>query len=182
MGDFVSQATLDAGLTLVPDALGHDQTALAILQKTVFLEPGSVIAIQGSWGRGKTDVLMRIAALVRDPAKAAIPDGLIADALWINPWQYGTPDLLTPLVLAMLDRVPEEPRRNDKRLRKLAEALLRAGVNFGLKAVGRSVPILSLAADPVEKMSAGLVGAACVSGAVTRRPARSKICWIAAVT
>ncbi len=170
MGDFVSQATIDAGLTPVPDALGHEQTALAILQKTVFLEPGSVIGVQGSWGRGKTDVLMRIAAIVREPGKAAVPEGLLADALWINPWQYGTPDLLTPLVLAMLDRVPPEPRRNNKRLRKLAEALLRAGVNFGLKAVGRSVPILSLAADPVEKMIAGLFDAAGVGSEEPERP------------
>lgn len=160
MGDFVSQATIDAGAQLVPDALGHDATALAILQKTVFLEPGAVIAVQGSWGRGKTDVLTRIAAIVRDPTKAAVPSGLIVDALWINPWQYGTPDLLTPLVLAMLDRIPEEPRRNDRRVRKLAETLLRAGVNFGLKAAGAAVPVLSLAADPVDKMIAGLFDAA----------------------
>jgi len=169
MGDFVSQATIDAGLTLVPDALGHDTTALAILQKTVFLEPGSVIAVQGSWGRGKTDVLTRIATIVRDPTKANIAEGLLVDALWINPWQYGTPDLLTPLVLAMLDRIPEEPRRNDRRLRKIAETLLRAGVNFGLKAAGAAMPVLSLAADPVDKMVTGLFEAAGVK-ATSDRP------------
>ncbi|MFO0588011.1 MAG: P-loop NTPase fold protein [Polyangiaceae bacterium] len=170
MGDFVSQATIDAGLTLVPDALGHDQTALAILQKTVFLEPGSVIAVQGSWGRGKTDVLMRIAALIRDPAKAAIPEGLIADALWINPWQYGTPDLLTPLVLAILERIPEEPKKNNARIRKIAEALLRAGINFGMKAAAHSVPILGIAADGVDKVIAGLFDAAGVKGPPVEKP------------
>jgi hypothetical protein len=162
MGDFVSQGTIDEGLTPVPDALGHDATALAILHKAVFLPPGAVIAVQGSWGRGKTDVLTRVATFVRDPDKHGIPQGLLADALWINPWQYGTPDLLTPLVLAMLARIPEEPRRNDKRLRKIAETLLRAGLNFGLKAVGTAagVPILSLAADPVDRMVSGLFDAA----------------------
>jgi hypothetical protein len=162
MSDFVSQGTIDEGLTPVPDALGHDATALAILHKAVFLPPGAVIAIQGSWGRGKTDVLTRVATFVRDPEKHGVPKGLLADALWINPWQYGTPDLLTPLVLAMIARFPEEPRRNDKRLRKLAETLLRAGLNFGLKAVGTAagVPILSLAADPVDRMVSGLFDAA----------------------
>jgi hypothetical protein len=158
MGDFVSQGTIDAGVALVPDALGHDGMARAIFEKAVFLPPGSVVAVQGSWGRGKTDVLMRVAALVRDPVKSGIPAGLVSDALWINPWQYGTPDLLTPLVLAMIQRIPEEPRKNDKRLRKLAETLLRAGLNFGLKAVGvgTGMPILSLAADPVDKMVSSL--------------------------
>ena len=164
MGDFVSQGTIDDGLMPVPDALGHDATALALLHKAVFLPPGSVLAIQGSWGRGKTDVLTRIATRVRDPEKHGLPKGLVADALWINPWQYGTPDLLTPLVLAMLARIPEEPRRNDKRLRKIAETLLRAGLNFGLKAAGSAVPILGLATDPVDKMVSGLFDAAGMKG------------------
>lgn len=159
-GDFISQGTIDAGLTPVPDALGHDAMALAILHKAVFLPPGSVLAVQGAWGRGKTDVLLRIAAIVREPTKHGIQEGLIGDSLWINPWQYGTPDLLTPLVLAILDRIPSEQRVKDGRLRLLAETLLRAGVNFGMKALGTTInPILSLAADPVDRMIAGLFAA-----------------------
>jgi len=171
MSDFVSQGTLDAGLGPVPDALAHDAMAQAIFEKAVFLPPGSVLAVQGSWGRGKTDVLMRVAAIVRDPEKAGLPTGLVSDALWINPWQYGTPDLLTPLVLAMLERIPEEPRKNDRRLRKIAETLLRAGLNFGLKAVGAGtgMPILSLAADPVDRMVSGLFEAVGVK-AESERP------------
>ncbi len=164
MGDFVSQGTLDQGAAPVPDALGHDQTARAILHKAVFLPPGAVMAVQGSWGRGKTDVLTRVAALVRDAEQHGLPSGLIADALWINPWQYGTPDLLTPLVLSMLGRLPDEKKRNDRRLRKVAESLLRAGLNFGLKALTTGVPILSMAADPVDKMVAGLFEAAGMKG------------------
>lgn len=163
-GDFVSQGTIDAGLTPVTDALGHDALALAILHKAVFLPPGSVLAVQGAWGRGKTDVLLRIAALVREPAQGGVPEGLVADCLWINPWQYGTPDLLTPLVLAMFDRIPLEERTRDNRLRRLAETLLRAGVNFGMKALGTASPILSLAADPVDKMIEGLFAAFGVHG------------------
>jgi hypothetical protein len=156
-GDFISQGTIDAGIEPVPDALGHHALALAILHKAVFLPPGSVLAIQGAWGRGKTDVLLRVASIVRDPEEHAIPEGTIGDCLWINPWQYGTPDLLTPLVLAIFDRIPIAHRTQDRRLRRLAETLLRAGVNFGMKALGASVsPILSLAADPVDKMIEGL--------------------------
>lgn len=169
-GDFVSQGTIDAGLAPVPDALGHHAMALAILHKAVFLPPGSVLAVQGAWGRGKTDVLLRIAAIIREPQKHGVPEGVIGDSLWINPWQYGTPDLLTPLVLAILDRIPSELRTKDSRVRLLAETLLRAGVNFGMKALGTTVnPILSLAADPVDRMIAGLFAAAGVE-AQTDRP------------
>ncbi|MBK8256551.1 MAG: hypothetical protein IPK82_28260 [Polyangiaceae bacterium] len=164
--DFVSQATLDAGMTPVDDALGHEPTALAILQKSAFLPPGSVIAIQGPWGRGKTDVLVRVATMVRDPENHNLPKGLIGDALWINPWQYGTPDLLTPLVIAMLERIPSEERKKDGRLRMICETLLRAGVNFGMKAVGATMalgpvasPVFTAAADPLDRLIGGLFGA-----------------------
>jgi hypothetical protein len=159
LADFVSQGTIDAGLEPVPDALNHHAMALAILRKAVFLPPGSVLAVQGAWGRGKTDVLLRIAAIVREPDKHGLPEGLVGDCLWINPWQYGTPDLLTPLVLAMFDRIPVAQRTTDRRFRRLAETLLRAGVNFGMKALGAATPILSLAADPVDKMIEGLFAA-----------------------
>lgn len=156
-GDFISQGTIDAGLTPVPDALGHYAMALALLHKAVFLPPGTVIAVQGAWGRGKTDVLLRVAEIIRDPVKHSVPDGLIGDALWINPWQYGTADLLTPLVLAILERIPPEVRSTDRRLRLLASTLLRAGVNFGMKAAGSMVnPLISIAADPVDQLISAL--------------------------
>ncbi|MEZ4296025.1 MAG: P-loop NTPase fold protein [Polyangiaceae bacterium] len=173
--DFVSQGTIDAGLQPVDDALGHDAMALAILHKAVFLPPGAVIAVQGAWGRGKTDVLLRVATMVRDPKKRNIPEGLIGDALWINPWQYGTPDLLTPLVLAILERIPEAERKKDGRLRAIAETLLRAGLNFGMKAVGTTMalgpavsPLLSAAADPLDRLLGALFAAG--EGAKSDRP------------
>lgn len=162
-GDFIGQGTIDAGLTPVPDALGHHAMALAILHKAVFLPPGSVLAVQGAWGRGKTDVLLRVASMIRDPKAHGLPEGLIGDALWINPWQYGTPDLLTPLVLAILERIPAEVRTRDPRLRAVAESLLRAGVNFGMKTLGLGFPVLSLAAEPVDRMIEGLFRAAGMS-------------------
>ena len=71
MNDFVSQGTLDTGLDLPPDALGHDDLARAIIYKAVHLPPGSVIAVQGSWGRGKTDVLARVAVACATPRRTS---------------------------------------------------------------------------------------------------------------
>lgn len=162
MADFISQGSIDAGLTPDEDALGHEPLARAIIAKAAYLRPGTVMAIQGSWGHGKTDVLCRIVAIARDAEKHGLRKGLIADALWVNPWQYGTPDLLTPLVLSLLHRLPPEKKKNDKRLRCIVETLLRAGLNFGIKAISTAAgaPILGLAADAVDRIVGGLFSAA----------------------
>lgn len=159
MNDFVSQGTLDTGLVLPPDALGHEPLAKAIIHKAVHLPPGSVIAVQGSWGRGKTDVLARVALAVRDPKAHKLPSDVACEVLWINPWQYGTPDLLTPLVIGLLQRIPRERRSGDKALRKAAETIIRAGINFGLKLGALAIPaapLLELAADPLDRLIGGL--------------------------
>ncbi len=48
------------GAELVKDALSHDSFADAVLRHGYALPQSSVIALQGPWGRGKTDVLRRI--------------------------------------------------------------------------------------------------------------------------
>lgn len=162
MNDFVSQGTLDTGLDLPPDALGHDDLARAIIHKAVHLPPGSVIAVQGSWGRGKTDVLARVAVAVRDPKAHKLPNDVACEVIWINPWQYGTPDLLTPLVVGLLQRIPRERRSGNQALRKAAETIIRAGINFGLKLGALAIPaapLLDLAADPLDKLIGGLFSA-----------------------
>jgi hypothetical protein len=82
--------------------------------------------------------------------------------IWINPWQYGTPDLLTPLVVGLLQRIPRERRSGNAALRKAAETIIRAGINFGLKLGALAIPaapLLDLAADPLDKLIGGLFDA-----------------------
>ena len=158
MTDFISQATLDS-LELSKDVLWHEQMANSILDKAPYLPPGAVIAVQGPWGRGKTDVLARIAKKSLTDQR---PDWMACETIWINPWQYGTPDLLTPLVLGLLERVPVKRRASSKSLRMAAETIIRAGANFGLKAASLVVPgggILKEAAGPVDDLLKGLFSA-----------------------
>jgi len=160
MTDFVTQASIDAGLVLPQDGLGHERAAELVFEKVANLEPGSVIAIQGGWGRGKTDVLARVAHLAREDCRAEQPK--IADVIWVNPWQYGTPDLLTPLTLSVIGRIGVDQRAKSPGLRRATETILRAGINFGLKAVGATVPgggLLSIAAEPVDKIVGALFDA-----------------------
>jgi hypothetical protein len=150
--------TESAGAELLPaDGLCHDALARAVLTNAAHLPPGAVIAVQAPWGRGKTDILRRLQRCVRD----GTVKGFLPAPLWINPWQYGTPDLLTPLVLGLCKRIPPGAGAGPKGLRKMAESLIRAGVNFGCKALSLAVPwgrLADLAAEPLDKLLLGLSG------------------------
>lgn len=147
--DFLNQSAVDQGLQLPSDTLGHEATATRLLAWSAQLPAGAVIAVQGDWGRGKTDVLARVAAqTVRNPGPAG-------SALWLNPWQYGTPDLLTPLVQALQERAGVH---DNARLRAAASRLVKAGVNFGLKAAGEAIPggqLLEIASPAVQSLLEG---------------------------
>ena len=144
--DFVSQGSLDSGVDLPADALGHEAVAARLVAQTEQLPAGSVIAVQAPWGRGKTDVLARVERVVRE-------NKIVVS---INPWQYGDADLLTPLVLALIELIPPPKRSSTKALRRIAETILRAGVNFGLKAAAPTVPLFGVAAGAVDKLLGGL--------------------------
>jgi len=153
--DFVSQATLDAGLKLKKDCLGHTGIAKSILEKVALLEPGSMISIQGPWGRGKTDVLARIAVA---NSSGNLQPKLSSKTIWINPWQYGTPDLLSPIVIALLQRVLRK-KTPGKALRKAAESIIKAGLGFGLKATALTLPggkLFDVAAEEAKVLLDGL--------------------------
>jgi hypothetical protein len=159
MTDFISQATVDRGLELPSDALAHEAFAKTVLETTARMPPGAVVALQAPWGRGKTDVLARVIRLASHNADDT--DAAALRPLWINPWQYGTPDLLTPLVIGLLDRI--KARKRQKRLsraelRRAAETVVRAGASFGLKAAAATIPggaLLEAAERPIDELLRG---------------------------
>ncbi len=165
MPDFITAGAIRAGLSLPDDALDHDVIAGRLLAQAARLPAGSVIALQGSWGRGKTDVIARLAQRAEaEPAWAW---------LWINPWQYGDANLLTPLVLELLAMIPAERRLKRPVLIKAARTVLLAGLSFGLKATGKLIAppagaLLSEAAGPVSSILAGLFDAADLQSAESR--------------
>ncbi|MCP4809325.1 MAG: hypothetical protein GY884_28650 [Proteobacteria bacterium] len=151
--DFLSQAAFDdETVTLPTDALDHGRRARRVLDFARQLAPGSVIAVQGSWGRGKTDVLARIALATYAESP---PPGVADRAIWINPWQYGTPDLLTPVVTALRDRA--EGLGLGDAVKKHASTLIAAGTSFGMKAAGTAAgpagALLTLAAPEAARLA-----------------------------
>lgn len=157
MHDFVSESSFEVGFVPAEDALGHDALAQRILEKTSLLPPGSVVGVHGEWGRGKTDVVSRIAHSTYGEEGAA--EGFASKAIWIDPWQYGTPDLLSPIVVSLLKKIPLKRRSGAKALRKAAESIVVAGLSFGLKSVGLSVQggkIFEYAAQESKSLLKGL--------------------------
>jgi hypothetical protein len=78
------------------DALQHQRLAATAIAHMEGLPVGAVISIQGSWGRGKTDVLACAHTILA--ARSATDNQ--PEPLWLNPWQYGTPDLIRPVALS----------------------------------------------------------------------------------
>ncbi len=139
------------------DLLGHDMFAQGLLTHARVLSPGSVIAVQGGWGRGKTDVLRRLS---RDVQAHALEHGW-PPPIWINPWQYGKADLLTPLLAELISR-RGEPSKQEKEIRKrLVSTLVRAANAMAFKAASIVVPsgtALDAAAKPVDEFISYLFG------------------------
>lgn len=158
IADFISEGFFEGDAKLPDDALGHDEFAQAMLRRVADAGPGIVFAIEGPWGHGKTDVLARMAASTYDRCPKLDSSGIAPRALWLNPWQYGDPNLLTPLVLAILKRIPDEPLKNPK-VAAAAKCLLKVGLGFGLKAVALTMSAGQLwqaAAESVDELLASL--------------------------
>jgi hypothetical protein len=134
------------GIKAVYDALRHDGLATAIAGHIASLPLGSVISVQGSWGRGKTDVLTRVFDLF------AAGDG--PAPIWIDPWQYGRPDLIQPVIVELLKRTRDRTW-NKEWLRTTAATLLHASNAMIFKAVSVFVPFGSVAdaaQQPVDQL------------------------------
>jgi hypothetical protein len=122
------------------DLLGHGGLAEQLVANVVSMGDGCVVAVQASWGRGKTDVLGRMHDIVATECECRHAPRPI----WINPWKYGSPDLLTPLVVELLavmaEMRPSILRSDGKTTRGLLTALLQAGLSIGLKTASLAMP------------------------------------------
>jgi KAP family P-loop domain len=137
------------------DALSHEDLAGAIVRHITSLPPGSVISVQGSWGRGKTDVVTRIFDWFMEEAEAC----RAPEPIWVDPWQYGRPDLIQPIVLRLMERMRKQHQVSDQ-LKMVARNLLRASNDMVFKAVSTFVPfgsILEAAQPAVNDMIDGLL-------------------------
>jgi hypothetical protein len=135
------------GAKAAQDALRHGDLAQAIAGHIENLPRGSVIAVQGSWGRGKTDVVTRVFDLF------AAGDGPMP--IWIDPWQYARPDLIQPVIVELLTRARDRSEHRKRLLRATARTLLRASNAMVFKAASVFIPfgsIIEAAQEPVDDL------------------------------
>ncbi|MGN7612687.1 P-loop NTPase fold protein [Magnetococcales bacterium HHB-1] len=101
--DFITQSMLDdpeerkkIQKRLDQDSFNHKSLAPRVLHFANQQQNGFVVVLQGEWGRGKTDVLTRIALETYEERT----DGntIARNALWLNPWSYKEQDLFFPLL------------------------------------------------------------------------------------
>lgn len=121
---------------LPDDALAHGPLARSLLHAASTLAPGSVLAVQGPWGRGKSDVLERARRGVQEVDLAP----LHTQALLVNPWRHGTPDLLTPLVRELYQLAGGFRKGDRKGAWKAARSLLTGALSIGLKTTAAAFP------------------------------------------
>jgi hypothetical protein len=144
----------DHGQKSAHDALHHNELARAIVDHIANMPPGSVIAVQGAWGRGKTDVVTRVCDKFEQFAESGAPM-----PIWLDPWQYGRPDLIQPVVLELLRRSPADKQ---ERIKAIARTLLHASNAMAFKAVSVVVPfgsIIDPAKDDVDTLIDRALGA-----------------------
>lgn len=75
----------------IRDDLGHEDMAKTLQELTKELEAGSVVSIEGDWGRGKTDLMNRLHEKSEESFR-----------IWIDPWAHKE-----SLVLELLAKIQE---------------------------------------------------------------------------
>lgn len=152
----VTQRVLDTLMEpeLAEDAFDHTTRAANLYEILRRAPDGRVTAIDASWGRGKSDLMWRVAKLhnkTRYESRGGIahPEGTLEfkdRAIWINPWMHQDTSLLAQIVLECLRRLPEDT--TDETRAKRIKWLKGAGkvllcIGLGVVTKGASIPIAS---------------------------------------
>lgn len=148
------------------DKLQHNELAASLLKISQHFPAGAVIAVEGPWGRGKTDVLNRLYSM-----EMRVHDDPVRNPIVLNPWLEQRADFLAPLHLEAtlrLQAAPPGPVRAG--LEKLVGAVGGVGVALGM--FGLSDDPDAKAAVAVGTMAGKLVESAAefVTGRVQAAP------------
>ncbi len=148
-----------------PDLLDHGVIARQLLSHTRnHLPRGSVVSVEGQWGRGKTDVLQRTQQITGDTNQSERgPEPIV-----VNPWRQADSDLLTPVVVELMKRLNSEGGLDD-RIQQLAKNLLRGVAALAVRGTSLVVPggeIIRSVEGHIDRLVDGLL----VSSATERMP------------
>lgn len=139
----ISQATLDSRVAPpAHDSFDHEGLARKLYAQFADASRGTVIAIDAPWGRGKSDVLHRVARHHNemwdgvDERGQKVEANLLTNplrALWITPWLTKDSNLLGEIVLECMKRA-HQAREADEgaytRIRELSEFIIYASLGL----------------------------------------------------
>ncbi len=120
---------------LAPDALRHDALADVLLTAVCELKAGSVVSLEGNWGRGKTDLLRRVDLKI----SSSKSDRIAGEALWVNPWKYAQADLLSPVIIQLVERLGVEKLRANEGLKKAVLSIGRGLLGLAARGLGGAI-------------------------------------------
>lgn len=106
-------------VTDATDLLGQGATINTLVDVVGRLPPPACVALYGAWGSGKTNTLHNTMERVEAAQHVAV---------WFDPWQYDQqPDLLGPLIRALLLRFRSYGRSHPDRMRRWVDAAVGLG-------------------------------------------------------
>lgn len=91
---------------LTEDIYGHDRLAKALLRTVPRLAPGSLVAVHGAPGSGKSELVGRLGALVHEEARAGRSLGIHPNVVYYNPWVYGKQGHVLSGLVAHVAKIP----------------------------------------------------------------------------
>lgn len=115
------------------DLYGHDRLARALLRTVVRLAPGSLVAVHGAPGSGKSEFLGRLGALVLEEARAGRSFGIHPNVVYYNPWTYSKQGHVLSGLVAHVARVTQAAGAGPmERARDIATFLGRLNFDTGM--------------------------------------------------
>ncbi len=151
------------------DLLGQDRLTRAFLRVLARMARGSLIAVHGAPGSGKTDFLRRMAAIAAETGQAA-PAAFAPNVVWYDPWAFAKEGhILAGLLSNIAASVPRPTPYILERARDVSNYLSK--MHFGTTmAPGFGSLLAEGHIDPIDRVHTGFVGL--VEGVKAGNPGR----------
>ena len=140
------------------DLLGLDRLGRALLRTVARLPPGTMVAVHGAPGGGKSELIQRMGALVMEESRSSPTSGIYPNAIFYNPWEYSKQGHVLAGLLAHIAKSPPNPHPAFmERARDIANYLGRMHFDIG-QATGFGSVLAEGDTDPIDRVQRGFLG------------------------
>lgn len=152
------------------DLLGHDRLARAFLRVLARMSRGSLVAVHGAPGSGKTEFLQRMAFLANEAGRTGPGAAFAPNVVWYDPWAFAKEGhILAGLLAHIAASAPRPTAHTLEKARDVSNYL--AKMHFGTTmAPGFGSLLAEGNLDPIDRTQAGFH--ALVEGVKSGHPGR----------